>query len=147
MTTRDVLDDAMHQENVDDALRALTDGGVWMADVDTMTQAIHDVYCGIMADHAEPNEKDREQARQLIAAIGKAEMIRGKRLRALAVIGDKSVDLDGYGTIEPLTKFVPNFKAPANYFGIFIPKSVPPEVIATVEKIWNDQIKNSATLK
>jgi len=72
MTTRDVLDDAMHQENVDDALRALTDGGVWMADVDTMTQAIHSVYCGIMADHAEPNEKDREQARQLIAAIGQS---------------------------------------------------------------------------
>ena len=34
-----------------------------------------------------------------------------------------------------------------NYFGIFIPKSVPPEVIATVEKIWTDQITNSAALK
>jgi tripartite-type tricarboxylate transporter receptor subunit TctC len=79
--------------------------------------------------------------------VEQAEMIRGKRLRPLAVIGDKPVDLDGYGTIEPLTKFVPGFKAPANYFGIFIPKGVPPEVIATVEKIWNDQIKNSATLK
>jgi hypothetical protein len=62
----------MHRENVDDALRALTDGGVWMADVDTMTQAIHHVYCGIMADHDEPNEKDRDQARQLIAAIGQS---------------------------------------------------------------------------
>jgi hypothetical protein len=72
MTTRDVLDDAMHRDNVDDALRALTDGGVWMADVDTMTQAIHSVYCGIMADHDQPNEKDREQARQLIAAIGQS---------------------------------------------------------------------------
>ncbi len=79
--------------------------------------------------------------------VEQAEMIRGKKLRPLAVIGDKAVELDGYGTIEPLTKFVPGFKAPANYFGIFIPKSVPPEVIATVEKIWNDQIKNSATLK
>jgi hypothetical protein len=43
-----------------------------MTDVDSMTQAIHKVYCGIMADHAEPNEKDREQARQLIAAIGES---------------------------------------------------------------------------
>jgi hypothetical protein len=41
-----------------------------MADEDTMTAAIHNVYCGIMADHAQPNEKDRDQARQMIAAIG-----------------------------------------------------------------------------
>ena len=45
---------------------------VWMVDEDTMTQAIHDVYCGIMADHQQPNEKDREQARRLIAAIGQS---------------------------------------------------------------------------
>ena len=30
-------------------------------------------------------------------------------------------------------------RSPPNYFGIFIPKSVPPEVIATVEKIWAEQ--------
>jgi hypothetical protein len=45
---------------------------VWMADEDTLTQAIHHVYCGIMADHQQPNEKDRDQARQLIAAIGES---------------------------------------------------------------------------
>jgi tripartite-type tricarboxylate transporter receptor subunit TctC len=79
--------------------------------------------------------------------VEEAEMIRGKKLRALAVIGDKPVELDGYGTIEPLTKTMPSFKAPANYFGIFIPKSVPPEVIATVEKVWAEQIANSTALK
>jgi len=79
--------------------------------------------------------------------VEEAEMIRGKKLRALAVVGDKAVELDGYGTIEPLTKTLPSFKAPANYFGIFIPKSVPPEVIATVEKVWVDNIANSKTLK
>ena len=79
--------------------------------------------------------------------VEEAEMIRGKKLRALAVVGDKAVELDGYGTIEPLTKTLPNFKAPANYFGIFIPKSAPPEVIATVEKVWHDNIANSKALK
>jgi hypothetical protein len=72
MTTRDALDEAMHRETVDDALSALIERGVWMADVDTMSQAIHDVYCGIMADHTHPNDKDRDQARQLIAAIGQS---------------------------------------------------------------------------
>ncbi len=79
--------------------------------------------------------------------VEQAEMIRGKRLRPLGVIGDKPVELDGFGTIEPLTKTFPNLKSPANYFGIFIPRSVPPEVIATVEKIWAEQISKSAALK
>ena len=39
---------------------------------DTMSKAIHDVYCGIMADHEHPNEKDRDQARAMIAAIRQA---------------------------------------------------------------------------
>jgi hypothetical protein len=46
--------------------------GLAIADVDTMSQAIHDVYCGIMADHDHPSDKDRDQARQMIAAIQKA---------------------------------------------------------------------------
>lgn len=71
MTTRDALADAMHEENVDAAMRSLIEREVWMADVDTMTQAIHSVYCGIMADHDQPNDKDRDQARQLIAAVGR----------------------------------------------------------------------------
>ena len=70
MTTREALDDAMQTQSVDDAMRVLIEREVWMADTDTMTQAIHSVYCGIMADHDQPNEKDREQARQLIAAVG-----------------------------------------------------------------------------
>ena len=72
MTVRDALDEAMHRDSTDSAMRALIEQGVWMADEDTMTAAIHNVYCGIMADHAEPNEKDRDQARQLIAAVGQA---------------------------------------------------------------------------
>jgi len=79
--------------------------------------------------------------------VEQAEMIRGKRLRPLAVVGDRPVELDGYGTIEPLTKSLPQFKEPANYFGIFIPRSVPPEVIATVEKIWADNIMKSDVLR
>ena len=72
MTTREALGEAMQRDTVDGAMSALLERGVWMADADTMTRAIHDVYCGIMADHEHPNEKDRDQARQLIAAIGQS---------------------------------------------------------------------------
>ena len=72
MTTRDALDAAMQRETVDEAMSTLLEREVWLADADTMTHAIHTVYCGIMADHQQPNEKDRDQARQLIAAIGRS---------------------------------------------------------------------------
>ena len=72
MTVQQALDEAMKRETADGAIHDLLARGVWMADEDTMTQAIHTVYCGIMADHEHPTEKDRDQARQLIAAIGQA---------------------------------------------------------------------------
>jgi hypothetical protein len=66
---RDALERAMGHEPDDQALRQLQDGGLTMVNVDTVSQAIHDVYCGIMADHEHPNEKDRNQAVALIAAL------------------------------------------------------------------------------
>ena len=36
-----------------------------------MAQAIHDVYCGIMADHDHPNKKDRAQAQAMFDALQK----------------------------------------------------------------------------
>ena len=71
MTMHEALDRAMGRETSDGAMAALREDGIAMADVDTMSQAIHDVYCGIMADHQHPNEKDRDQARQLIEALGR----------------------------------------------------------------------------
>ncbi len=70
MTMEQAFEEARRSETADEAISSLIERGVWMADEDTMTQAVHDVYCGIMADHHDPNDKDREQARQLIAAIG-----------------------------------------------------------------------------
>ncbi|MEJ6021041.1 Bug family tripartite tricarboxylate transporter substrate binding protein [Ramlibacter sp. PS4R-6] len=80
-------------------------------------------------------------------AVEQADMIRGKRLRPLATVSDKAVELEGYGRIPPLSETIPGFTAPANYFGIFIPKGVPDDVVKTVEKIWTDTIAKSEALK
>jgi tripartite-type tricarboxylate transporter receptor subunit TctC len=80
-------------------------------------------------------------------AVEQADMIRGKRLRPLATVSDKPLELEGYGTIPPLSDTLPGFSAPANYFGIFIPKGVPDEVVKTVEKIWAENIAKSEALK
>ncbi len=80
-------------------------------------------------------------------AVEQADMIRGKRLRPLATVSDKALMLEGYGTIPPLSQTLPGFSAPTNYFGIFIPKGVPDEVIKTLDKIWANQIVHSEALK
>ena len=67
MTNRDTLIQSMQLP--DATVKQINDRGIALADLDTMSQAIHDVYCGIMADHQHPNEKDRQQAAQLIASI------------------------------------------------------------------------------
>jgi tripartite-type tricarboxylate transporter receptor subunit TctC len=75
------------------------------------------------------------------------EMIKAKRLRPLAVVGDKALDVEGYGRIPALAEFVPGFKEPFSYFGIFVPKGVPDEVVQTLNKIWSEQIAKSAAIQ
>jgi hypothetical protein len=70
-TMHEALNSAMHTGSPEDALRALQGQGIAVATQDTMSQAIHDVYCGIMADHQHPSDKDREQARQVLEALGR----------------------------------------------------------------------------
>ena len=72
MTMRQALVQAMHLPDDSDTVRQLHQNGLAVANVDTMSQAIHDVYCGIMADHEHPNEKDHAQARAIIEALQKA---------------------------------------------------------------------------
>ena len=71
MTARDSLLKAMNLPDDSDTIRRISDSGVTLADVDTMSQAIHDVYCGITADHEHPNQKDRDQAQAMIDALQK----------------------------------------------------------------------------
>jgi tripartite-type tricarboxylate transporter receptor subunit TctC len=80
-------------------------------------------------------------------AVEQAEMIRGKRIRPLATVSDRALEIEGFGVIEPITKAIPGFKAPANYFGIFVPKGVPAEVVTTLEKIWVSNIAGNEALK
>jgi tripartite-type tricarboxylate transporter receptor subunit TctC len=80
-------------------------------------------------------------------AVEQADMIRGKRLRPLATVSDKPLELEGYGSIPPLSNTLPGFSAPANYFGIFVPKGVPDEVVKTLEKVWAENISKSEAIK
>ena len=80
-------------------------------------------------------------------AAEQTDMIRAKRIRPLAVVGDKALEIEGFGTVPPLSQFMPGFKDPVNYFGIFVPKGVPAEVTATLDKVWASQMANNEALK
>ncbi|WP_221930872.1 tripartite tricarboxylate transporter substrate binding protein [Telmatospirillum sp. J64-1] len=80
-------------------------------------------------------------------AADQAEMIRAKRLRPLAVLGSRSLTLEGFGEIPSITEAYPEYPVADDYFGIFIPKDVPPEVLAKVDEIWTEQIANSDAIR
>jgi hypothetical protein len=66
---RDALAHSIQLHGDGEAVRQLHDGGLALADEATMSQAIHEVYCGPDADLDQPSEKDRAQARSLMSAL------------------------------------------------------------------------------
>ena len=71
MSKQESLLEAMGLSSDSQTARWMLERGVALADHETMSQAIHDVYCGIEADHEAPSEKDRQQALAMIAALQK----------------------------------------------------------------------------
>ncbi|GAB5377112.1 MAG: tripartite tricarboxylate transporter substrate binding protein [Acuticoccus sp.] len=82
-------------------------------------------------------------------ASEQAEMVRAGRLRPLAVLADQPLEIEGFGSVPPVTDFIDE-KLPilSTAFGIFIPKEgTPPEVIETFNTIWADVIPNADALR
>jgi len=80
-------------------------------------------------------------------AVEQTEMIKGKRLRPLAVVADQPLTIEGFGTIQSITQTLANFPKITTAFGIFIPKGVPAEVAATMEKLWAERIATSDKIR
>lgn len=80
-------------------------------------------------------------------AVEQTELIRGGRLKALAVLSDRPLLLDGVEPIPPITQWLPDLPMAPDYFGIFVPTGVPPEVIATLDKIWAEKVMNAEAVK
>lgn len=80
-------------------------------------------------------------------ATEQVDMIRAGRLRPLAVIADQPLELEGFGTVPPVTKWLPEVKSAPNYFGIYVPADAPKEVLDAMDKVWAEQIKDNEALK
>lgn len=75
------------------------------------------------------------------------DMLKAGKLRALAVLDDNPLNIEGYGSVPPITQWIPEFKGAPIYFGVFIPKGVPDDVIQTLGNAWDNVILKSERLK
>ncbi|MBT0959147.1 tripartite tricarboxylate transporter substrate binding protein [Alphaproteobacteria bacterium KMM 3653] len=80
-------------------------------------------------------------------AVEQTEMVRAGRLRALTVLSDTPLMVEGIDPVPPITQFLPEFEVAADYFGVFIPVGAPPEVYETVNQIWQDKVMISEALQ
>lgn len=81
-------------------------------------------------------------------AVEQAEMLRAGKLKALAVLNDEPLTIEGVDQpVPPITNWLKDFQAAPNYFGLFIPDGVPQEVIDTMDKVWKEKIVNSEALQ
>lgn len=80
-------------------------------------------------------------------AVEQTELIRGGRLRPLAVLSNQPLVIEGVDPIPPITEWLPDLPMAPDYFGIFIPQGVPEEVVATVNQIWAEKVATSEALR
>ena len=79
-------------------------------------------------------------------SVEEAAMIVAGKLRPLAVFSSDPLQLEGYGEIPPISNWLDGFSTSTFYFGIFIPKGVPTEVIEKMSKIWKESVSKDKKL-
>jgi tripartite-type tricarboxylate transporter receptor subunit TctC len=80
-------------------------------------------------------------------AADQIRYIKAGRLRPLAVVSDKPLMLEGYGKVDSVATAIPGFTDPPNYFGIFVPRGLPPAMVAALDKLWAEKIATSRDLQ
>ncbi|WP_235913183.1 Bug family tripartite tricarboxylate transporter substrate binding protein [Oceanomicrobium pacificus] len=80
-------------------------------------------------------------------AVEQTEMIKAGKLRALAVLSDQPLVVEGIEEIPPITNWLSDMPTAPDYFGVFIPAGAPQEVYNTVDAVWKDKVMNSDALK
>jgi len=81
-------------------------------------------------------------------AVEQVDLIRGGKLKPLAVLGDQPLTLKGVATpIPPITKWVPQVKAGSNWFGFWLPNTVPANIRNSIGKAFEKVIGSSQLIK
>lgn len=147
-------------ETFDDLLAAMEDGSVTVATaglssaghnaIELIVQETGGNYSHVTYDGGNPAviatvSGETQVTTQL--AVEQAEMIRGDRIRPLAVVSNAPISIEGYGEIPPITNWLPDLRVADNYFGIWIPNDAPAEVVETMNQVWENVIMDSEVLR
>jgi tripartite-type tricarboxylate transporter receptor subunit TctC len=80
-------------------------------------------------------------------SMEEADMIRAKKLKPLANMSDRPLTISGYGEVPPITKFLPTFPSTGSHFGLMVPKGVPQDVLAAMNRAFDAAAKSEALKK
>jgi tripartite-type tricarboxylate transporter receptor subunit TctC len=80
-------------------------------------------------------------------SMEQADMIRAGKLKPLANMSNRPLNISGFGEVPPITKYYPNFPSIGSHFGIMLAKGVPPEVVTAVSKAFDVASKSEALAK
>jgi tripartite-type tricarboxylate transporter receptor subunit TctC len=80
-------------------------------------------------------------------AVEQANSLRRGMVRALAVLDDEPLEVSGYGAIPPITRWIPEFVPAPGFFGIWIPRDAPGDVIETFGHFWDSAVRDSTGLR
>jgi len=78
-----------------------------------------------------------------------ADMLRAGKLRAIAVMDNKPLNISGVAEIPAITSFMPGFPSVGFNFGLFIPKAIPADAAKAISEAFlkaaqTDQVKEFA---
>ncbi|MEO3997027.1 tripartite tricarboxylate transporter substrate binding protein [Mesorhizobium sp. CAU 1732] len=76
-----------------------------------------------------------------------SELIRGKRLKPLAVLAEEPLIIDGVEPIPSVLKWLPDLKIAYNYFGVLAPKGLPAEVVNRLDTVWQENVATAPSLR
>ncbi|MGQ9645056.1 MAG: Bug family tripartite tricarboxylate transporter substrate binding protein [Thermodesulfobacteriota bacterium] len=75
-----------------------------------------------------------------------ADMLRAKKLKALAVMSKEPLVISGYGEIPPVMKFIPNHLPLGYLFGLQIPRGIPEAAKKAIDEAF-DKACQSESIK
>jgi tripartite-type tricarboxylate transporter receptor subunit TctC len=73
-----------------------------------------------------------------------ADMLRAKKLKALAVMAKDPLAISGYGEIPPITKFIPNHPPLGYLFGLQIPRDIPAGVKSAIDAAFDKAVQSES---
>lgn len=76
-----------------------------------------------------------------------ADMLRAQKLRAIAVMDDKPLNISGIDPIPPVTDFVADYPSVGFYFGLFIPKDIPDDAKEAISHAFEVASQSEAIKK